>query len=224
MQHGVMEHINWSIQERVTTMLQHSELNLGFWAEALQTTIYLINLSPSKEIRLEVLHALWSGKEPAYDRFRIFGCEAYAFIPREKRTKLSPHATKCIFLGYGTNGEFGYRLWDPKNRTSIRSSDVVFNEDSILSRNQQKIVGQNVSVEITTDGVEGPAHRTELTLRQRTEENEVPTNRDTKNGALGELEDKTIKHKAESTHIKKGKDARNVRVDLTDTRRAKGKS
>ena len=101
-------------------------------------------------------------------------------------------------------------------RKLIRRNDVVFNEDSILSR--------NVSFEIATNGVAGPAHRTELTLRQRTEENEVPTNRDTKNGALGELEDKTIKHKAESTHIKKGKDARNVRVDLTDTRRAKGKS
>ena len=85
----------------------------------MQTTIYLINLSPSREISLEVPQALWKGKEQTYDRLCIFGSEAYAFIPMEKRTKLAPHATKCIFLGYGTDGEFGYRLWDPENRKLI---------------------------------------------------------------------------------------------------------
>mgnify|MGYP006889264855 CR=1 FL=1 len=75
----------------------------------------MINLSPSKAIKLEVPQALWSRKELTYDRLRIFRCEAYAFIPRKKRTKLIPHATKCIFLSYGTDGEFGYKLWDLEN-------------------------------------------------------------------------------------------------------------
>ena len=97
----------------------------------------LVNLSPSKAIGLEVPQALWSGKQPTYDRLRVSGCEAYAFIPREKRTKLAPHATKCIFLGYGTDGEFGYRLWDPENRKLIWCSDVVFNEESIFSQRNQ---------------------------------------------------------------------------------------
>ena len=124
------------IQERVTAMLQYSGLKLEFWAETVQTVVYLINLSPLLAIRLEVPQSLWSGKEPTYDRLHIFRCEAYAFIPREKRTKLSSHATKCIFLGYGTDGEFGYRLWDLENRDLIRSSDVVFNDNSILLWNQ----------------------------------------------------------------------------------------
>ena len=34
---------------------------------------------------------------------RIFGYKSHAFIPREKRTKLAPHASKYIFLGYGTD-------------------------------------------------------------------------------------------------------------------------
>ena len=106
---------------------------------------------------------------------------------------------KCIFLGYGTDGEFGYRLWEPENRKLIRS-----NEDSILSQNQQKIVGKKVSFEIATDDVEGPAHRTELTPRQRTKENEVSADPDRENGALSELEDKAIKEnsrrKRQSSH------------------------
>ena len=99
MQNGLAERFNDMIKERVTTMLQDFGLKVEFWTEALQIAVYLINLSPSKAIRLEVPQALWSGKEPTYDRLRIFGCEAYAFIPREKRTKLAPHAMKCIFLG-----------------------------------------------------------------------------------------------------------------------------
>ena len=93
----------------------------------------------SKAIRLKVPQALWFGREPTYDRLRIFGCEAYTFIPREKRTKLAPQSMKCTFLGYGTDGEFVYRLWDLENRKLIHSSDVVFNEDSILSWNQQNL-------------------------------------------------------------------------------------
>ena len=44
-----------------------------------------------------------------------------------------------------TDGDFGYRLWDPENRKLIRNSDVVFNDDSILSENQPKTVGKRVS-------------------------------------------------------------------------------
>ena len=73
-------------------------------------TIYLINLSPSKAIKLVVPQALLSDKQRTYDRICICGYETYAFIPREKRTKLAPHATKYIFLGYETDGDFDDRL------------------------------------------------------------------------------------------------------------------
>ena len=70
MQNGVAERINRTIQERVTTMLQHSG-NLG--RSIVDDS--LINLSPSKAIRLEVPQAIWSGKEPTYDTLYIFGCD-----------------------------------------------------------------------------------------------------------------------------------------------------
>ena len=69
---------------------------------------------------------------------------------------------KCIFLGYGANGDFGYQLWDLENRKLIWSSDVVFNEDLILSKwNYVKMVGKNVSFDIDRDVVEEPTHRVE---------------------------------------------------------------
>ena len=40
--------------------------------------------------------------------------------PRDKRTKLAPHALKCIFLNYGIDGNFVYCLWDLENQKLIR--------------------------------------------------------------------------------------------------------
>mgnify|MGYP000382592873 CR=1 FL=1 len=54
MQNGMMERINATIQERVMAMRQQSGLKLEFWAEALQMTAYLINLSLLRAIRIEV--------------------------------------------------------------------------------------------------------------------------------------------------------------------------
>ena len=40
-QNGIAERMNRTIQERVVSMLQHSGLSDGFWAEALLTTVDL---------------------------------------------------------------------------------------------------------------------------------------------------------------------------------------
>ena len=61
----------------------------------------------------------------------MFGCKAFAHISKEHRQKLDDKATLCIFIGYGDE-EFGYRLWDPKNKKVIRSRDVVFQEGQTL--------------------------------------------------------------------------------------------
>ena len=61
------------IQERVMTltMLQQDGIKLEFWAKALQMVVYLINLSPSKAIRLKLPQALWSCKQLIYDKLCI---------------------------------------------------------------------------------------------------------------------------------------------------------
>ena len=148
MQNGIVERMNQTIQERGMTMLKQFGLKLEFWAKALQMGMYLINLSPLRAIRLQVPQALQSGKQPNYDRLHIFRCEAYAHIPRENQTNLPPLSRKCIFLGYGTDGNFGFRLWDPEHKKMIQTSDVVFNEDSILSSRSQPKIGKKVTFDL----------------------------------------------------------------------------
>ncbi|KAK9924142.1 hypothetical protein M0R45_032529 [Rubus argutus] len=58
---------------------------------------------------------------------RVFGCTTYVHIPKPQRSKLDPHARKCIFVGYA---EFqkGYRCYDPLTNTVHISLDVSFCE------------------------------------------------------------------------------------------------
>ena len=39
----------------------------------------------------------WSGRKPAVDHFKIFGCIAYAHVPDEKMKKLDDKGEKCVF-------------------------------------------------------------------------------------------------------------------------------
>ncbi|KAJ8640821.1 hypothetical protein MRB53_017515 [Persea americana] len=77
----------------------------------------------------------WSGRKPAVDHFRIFGCIAYAHIPYEKRRKLDNKGEKCIFLGVSDKSK-AYKLYNPSTMKIVISRDVVFDEKGTWSWNQ----------------------------------------------------------------------------------------
>ena len=120
-------------------MLSHAGLPQSFWAEAVSTAMHVINRSPSSGLDFQVAEEVWAGKPPSYAHLRVFGCEAFCHVPKDKRSKLDPKSIKCIFLGYGDSGEMGYRLWDPQPRKIVRSHDVVFHEDK-MHRQPEKVV------------------------------------------------------------------------------------
>lgn len=61
---------------------------------------------------------------------KVFGCQAYAHIPRQERKKLDAKSKEWIFVGYSQNPT-AYRLRDPSNpKKLIESRDVIFLEDS----------------------------------------------------------------------------------------------
>ena len=53
-------------------------------------------------------------------------------MPKEQRSKLDSKFTSCLFVGYG-DAEFGYKLWDFKEKKMIRSRDAVFHENENLA-------------------------------------------------------------------------------------------
>ena len=93
---------------------------------------YLINRSPSVPLDFDIPERVWIGKDVSYSHLKVFGCKAFVHVSKEQRSKLGSKSTPCIFVRYG-DAEFGYKLWDPKEKKMIKSRDVVFHENENLS-------------------------------------------------------------------------------------------
>ena len=68
---GIAEGMSQTIQERIVTMIKHSGLKDGFFAEALLTTVHIINMSPSIFVGYNILQELWFGKISDYRKLRF---------------------------------------------------------------------------------------------------------------------------------------------------------
>ena len=63
----------------------------------------------------------------SYQHLKVFGCKAFAHVPRDERSKLDSKTKQCIYLS-SPRDEFGSRLWDPIKKKIVRNRDVVFIE------------------------------------------------------------------------------------------------
>ncbi|KAH9705144.1 Integrase catalytic domain-containing protein [Citrus sinensis] len=127
---GLAERMNRTFIEKVRCMLLNANLSKHFWAEAVNTAIYLINRSPSSALDFKTPQEVWSGKPQNLSNLRVFGCPAYAHI---SQGKLEPRAVKGFFIGY-PEGIKGYKIWcmNGKPSRTLISRDVVFDEETIL--------------------------------------------------------------------------------------------
>ena len=83
-QNGVAERMNRTLVKSVRSMLSHAKLPHKFWPEALSTAVYLQNLSPTKAVKGMTLFEAWTGEKPNVKHLRIFGCTAYAHVPKDE--------------------------------------------------------------------------------------------------------------------------------------------
>ena len=128
-QNGVAERLNRTLVESARSMLLDANLSKSYWAEAVSTAAYLKNRCPTKSVQGKTPYEAWYGQKPSVDHLRVFGCDAYAHVPKDERGKFDTKARKCVLLGYGEETK-GYRLYDANGRKVLYSRDVQFNEKS----------------------------------------------------------------------------------------------
>ena len=132
-QHGIAEKMNLSLANIMRCLLIRAGVSLGFWEEALKTACHLKNRWPSRSLDFKIPLEKWRGRKlekDDYNHLRVFGCQAWAWIPKQKREgKLAPRAQECVFMGY-EDGTKGYLLWSSKEKRMFHSRDVVFREDA----------------------------------------------------------------------------------------------
>ena len=125
--------------EMARSMLKGKNLPNQYWAEAVACVVYILNRSPTRIVRDKIPQEAWSGKHHCVSHFRVFGCIAYAHVPKETRSKLDDKSEKCIFIGYDEQSK-AYKLFNPITRKVIISRDVVFKEEESWDGNIDKIV------------------------------------------------------------------------------------
>jgi transposase InsO family protein len=124
---GVAERMNMTLMEKARCMLNGVGLGKEFWAKAMGTTCYLVNISPSSALDDKTPQEVWTGKKPSLTHLKVFGCEAYVHVPKENKSNLDKKVENCIFIRY-KDGIKSYNLWNPKTKKVLYIRDVVFRE------------------------------------------------------------------------------------------------
>jgi len=103
------------------------------WANAINTTVYLTNRSPTKALpKGRTPHELLYGTIPRYRHIKTFGYAAYALKPHAKNeSKMAPRSEKLWLLRYEASTIF--RLWNPVKKAVRISRNVTFNEAELTA-------------------------------------------------------------------------------------------
>ncbi len=79
-QNGVTERANRTILECARNMIRAQGLDLEFWAEAVNTGVYIKNRCPTKVLESNTPQEAWTGRKPDVFHLRVFGCKTFAHI------------------------------------------------------------------------------------------------------------------------------------------------
>jgi len=81
-QNGVCERRNRTIMNMVRSLLARSNLPKEFWPEAVNWSVHVLNRSPTFSVQNKTPEEAWSCRKPVVDYFRVFGCIAFAHVPK----------------------------------------------------------------------------------------------------------------------------------------------
>jgi hypothetical protein len=111
------------------TMLDEYKTLDRFWAEAINTACYSINLLYLHRILKKTLYELLTGKKPNVSYFRVFGSKCFILIKRGRNSKFAPKAVEGFLLGYDSNTR-AYRVFNKSTGLVEVSCDIAFDENN----------------------------------------------------------------------------------------------
>ena len=146
-QNGFIEREVRTITEKATTMLARSGLGKEFWAEAINTAVYLKNRVPTAQM-VQTPYELWFGKKPNLTNLRRFGQAVLTRIEKHARGKFDPKAEEGIFVGY-TDLHNTYRIYSREKGIVKISCNVVF-----LEKDAPQLSHSNTDQQTSVENIE----------------------------------------------------------------------
>ena len=117
--------MNRTLVETARSMISHAKMSVEFWAEAISTAVYLRNHSPSISLQGITPFECLLNRKPDVSNLKVFGCLAFAHIPKSQHKKFDGKSKKTVFVGY-PQGTKDNKLFDLSTKGFICSRDVIF--------------------------------------------------------------------------------------------------
>ncbi|WJZ86304.1 hypothetical protein VitviT2T_005772 [Vitis vinifera] len=124
--------------EMARCMLFEKKLPKLLWAEAVNTSVYLLNRLPTKSVQSKTPIEAWSGVKPSVKHMKVFGSFCYLHVPSVKKGELDEKAEKGVFVGYVAESK-GYRIYSLNRMKIVISRDVHFDENSYWNWDLKKV-------------------------------------------------------------------------------------
>ena len=111
------------------TILIESNLPRKFWAEAVNTSCYIINRVMVRLSSKKTSYEMFKGKKSSLAHFKVFGTRCFVHINDKKNIdKFEVQSEPRIFLGYSETSR-AYRIYNLKNNIIEESPHVIFNKN-----------------------------------------------------------------------------------------------
>ena len=99
-------------------MMHYNQVPTRFWAEAINTACYIINIVYVKPGTKTTPYEIWRGKTPNWSHLQTFGCVYYILNDRENLGKFHSRSDEGIFLGYLTHS-MAFRVYKKNQQDGI---------------------------------------------------------------------------------------------------------
>ena len=117
------------------TMLHENNLPSYFWAEAVDSSCYILNRVLIRFSLDKIPYELWKNMKPKISYFKVFGSKYFILNTKENLGKFDARSNVGIFLGYSSSCK-AYRVFNKMTMVVEESIQIVFDEsnDSLQRR------------------------------------------------------------------------------------------
>ncbi|GJW43263.1 putative ribonuclease H-like domain-containing protein [Tanacetum coccineum] len=189
-QNGVAERKNSTLIKAARTMLADSLLPIVFWAEAVNTTCYVLNrvlvTKPHNKTPYELIIAI----SPSINFIRPFGCPVTILNTLDPLGKFDGKAEEGFLVGYSVNNK-AFKVFNFQTRKVEENLHVNFLE------NKPNVAGQGPNWLFDIDSLTNSMNYQPITVRNQTNKNEGPQEANGNTGLkqsvdVGQSEEKNV--------------------------------
>ena len=134
-QNGLIERVNRTILETTRSLLYNSKVPFYLWAEAVNTAVYIYNITPHSSLQGKIPYKLINPNlKINYNFIKVWGSIVY-YKDKTQIKKLDPKAKKGILIGF--NNFNSYKVLDLISRKTIWTRDLQIFEEEYFSFNNK---------------------------------------------------------------------------------------